>query len=136
MKLITRDTDYAVRALCYIAKSKNRVIPVTEMVKELRIPRPFLRKLLQLLNKKGMLKSQKGSGGGFALAMPAREIFLADLVEIFQGELKINECLFKNRACPNRRVCNLKRQLDAVEKRVIAELRPITIESLLCRKGR
>ncbi|MCX5702041.1 MAG: hypothetical protein NTW64_03570 [Candidatus Omnitrophica bacterium] len=44
MKLITRDTDYAIRALCYIAKNKNEIISVRELVTKLKIPRPFLRK--------------------------------------------------------------------------------------------
>ena len=67
MKLITRDTDYAIRAITYMAKHKESRVSVKELVKNLKVPRPFLRKILQVLDKKGLLRSYKGKGGGFLL---------------------------------------------------------------------
>lgn len=131
MKLITRDTDYALRALCFIASDKERIISVAELVRELKIPRPFLRKVLQALNRKKILKSHKGKGGGFLLAAPAPKIFLADLMEIFQGPLRLNECFFKKMACPDRKTCALKKKIDRIEKYVIKELNSINLASLL-----
>ena len=63
MRLITRNTDYAVRALSYISRQEEKVISVSELVKKIKVPRPFLRKILQTLNKKGILISYKGQGG-------------------------------------------------------------------------
>jgi len=134
LKLITRDTDYAVRALCFIAKRKKDIVSVTELVKKLRIPRPFLRKILQILNTRGLLESYKGQGGGFKLARSAKKIFLVDLIEIFQGPFKLNECFFKRAMCPHRRDCSLKEKIDSIERNVVSELKSITIASLL--KGR
>ena len=54
-----------------------------------------MRKILQILNKKKMLKSHKGKGGGFELSVNPDKIFLLDLVWIFQGPLKINEFIKK-----------------------------------------
>ncbi|MCK9603051.1 MAG: Rrf2 family transcriptional regulator [Candidatus Omnitrophica bacterium] len=131
MKLITRDTDYAVRAVCFIVRHKERVISVTELVKKLKIPRPFLRKLLQALSKKGVLGSHRGLGGGFSLAKPANKIFLVDLIEIFQGPLKLNECFFKKITCPNVKRCLLRKKIDNIERYVQDSLKSITIASLL-----
>ncbi len=130
MKLITRDTDYAVRALCFIAGSKKNRVSVGELVKTLKIPMPFLRKLLQILNKKKLLKSYKGQGGGFALAKPHDKILLTDLMKIFQGSLKLNECVFKKQVCPNIKTCKLKKKIDKIEKYVISELKAITLACL------
>jgi Rrf2 family protein len=131
MKLITRDTDYALRAVCYIAKCKKKTVSVSELVKELKIPRPFLRKGLQVLNKKGILKSYKGLGGGFQLARPAHKIFLVDLMGIFQGPFKLNECRFKKIICPNISKCTLRKKINVIERFVIRELRSISVGSLL-----
>jgi len=131
MKLITRDTDYAIRAICFIAKCEKEIVPVSELNRNLRIPRPFLRKILQILNKKRLLRSYKGKGGGFMLALAPSKIFLADLIEIFQGSLKLNECIFKKRICPDIRTCKLKKRIDTLQKHVISELRDITLASLL-----
>lgn len=131
MKLITRDTDYAIRALGYIARDKNKKISVSQLVKALKIPRPFLRKILQILDKKGLLKSYKGKGGGFTLAVAPKKIFILDLIKIFQGPFKLNECFFKKHLCPNTKNCVLKRRIDKIERYALKELGSIDIAYLL-----
>ncbi|TBR16930.1 Rrf2 family transcriptional regulator [bacterium] len=131
MKIITRDTDYAVRALIYMAQTKKKIISTGELIEKLKIPKPFLRKILQTLNKKGVLISYKGPDGGFSLAKPYGKIYLIDLIEIFQGPFMINECVFKKKICPNRSTCSLKSKLDYIEAKVVKELKPVTIKSLL-----
>jgi Rrf2 family protein len=131
MKLITRDTDYALRALCSIAKSKEGVVSVSELVKALKIPRPFLRKILQRLNKEGVLRSHKGLGGGFSLGKPASRIYLFELMNIFQGKFQLNECLFKKTLCPHVRTCPLRSKVKKIEDGVARELSSVTIASLL-----
>ena len=130
MKLITRNTDYAVRALVSMAEKGDSVTSVGELSGELKIPRPFLRKILQILNKRGLLQSYKGKGGGFTLARAPENIFLTELIEIFQGPLRINECFIKKGLCHNVRTCILKGKIDEIERQVIKDLKSITIKSL------
>jgi len=99
MKLITKDTDYAVRALCYMAKHNDDIVSVDELVKYLLVPRQFIRKILQILNKKRILKSFKGKGGGFVLNTEPKKISLLKLLEIFQGPLRLSDHRFKKNLC-------------------------------------
>ena len=131
MKLITRNTDYAVRALCCIAEQKQEVISADQLIKSLNMPRPFLRKILQILNKEGLLSSSRGKDGGFALALSPGEISLTDVMRIFQGPIRLNECKFKKNDCPYINDCLLKKKIDEIEKEVIAKLKAITIESII-----
>ena len=131
MKLITRDTDYALRSLCFIAKSKENIVTVTELTGKLRVPYPFLRKILQVLNRKGVLRSVKGQGGGFMLAKDPALIFLTDIMQIFQGELKLNECSLKKLICPERKTCPLRKKISGIERYVLGELNSISIASLI-----
>ena len=131
MKLITRNTDYAMRALCYIAKQEKGSVSAAEMVAALKIPRPFLRKILQTLSGEGLLKSTKGQGGGFSLAFPAEKVLLTDLIRIFQNTIQLNECVFKKKMCPNRSTCVLKKEIDSIESDVLGRLRRISIASLI-----
>lgn len=131
MKLITRDTDYALRAICFIAKNKKKRVCASEIEKELKIPRPFLRKILQVLNKKDILISYKGIGGGFMLVNSAKKINLTDLIKIFQGPVHLNECLFKKRKCPKIEKCPLRKKINDIESYVVKELNSITLASLL-----
>jgi len=134
MKLITRDTDYAIRALCFIAKKKRR-ISAQELVEELKIPRPFLRKILQALNKEGVLNSHKGQGGGFDLAITPSKISLLSLVRIFQGPLTLNVCTFRKKICPGTKLCKVRKKIDEIQEYVSGELGGVTIESLIKKKG-
>jgi Rrf2 family protein len=131
VKLITRNTDYAVRALCCIAEQKQGVISADQLVKSLKMPRPFLRKILQTLNKEGLLNSSKGKGGGFTLIISPEKITLTDVMKIFQGPLKLNECKFRKSDCPYISDCFLKKKIDEIEKEVIAKLKAITITSII-----
>jgi Rrf2 family protein len=134
MKLITRDTDYALRAVCSIAKKKDSIVSVSSLVKELRVPQPFLRKTLQLLNREGILRSHKGKGGGFLLNRPKEKIFLLDLIKIFQGPFSLNQCYLKKLICPNIKVCPLRKRLERIEGFVLRELRKVRISDLI-KKG-
>jgi len=130
MKLITRDTDYALRALCFMLGKKGEIVNVGDLVEELKIPRPFLRKILQILHKEGVLAAYKGNGGGFLLAKSAESISLLGLMEIFQGKFSLNECLFKKVACPQMKSCALRKKVSNIERHVLKELRPLTVASL------
>jgi Rrf2 family protein len=131
MKLLNRDTDYAVKVLLYITQNNPKRMSVSELVNALEIPRPFLRKILQILNREGVLNSFKGKGGGFVLAMPPEEILLTRLIDIFQKPVKLTECIFKEKICSDIGTCPLKKRIDTLEQHVISELESITIESLL-----
>ena len=130
MKLITRNTDYAMRALCYIAQQNKEAVSVTEMVAALKIPRPFLRKIVQVLSGEGILKSCKGQGGGFSLGKRPEDVRLTDLIRIFQGTIQLNECIFKKKICPRRGTCALKHEIDGIERDALARLHRVSIASL------
>jgi Rrf2 family protein len=118
------------RALCYIAEEDKEFVSAAEMVEELKIPRPFLRKILQILSGEGLLKSTKGQGGGFSLAYPKEKVLLTDLIRIFQNTIQLNECVFKKRICPNRSTCMLKKEIDSIEQDVLKRLHGISVASL------
>ena len=132
MKLITRDIDYAVRALIYLADNRNGgIVPVAELVDELGITRPFLRKIMQLLAKAGITQSYKGNKGGFRLIKKPEDIYLIDLIETFQGDFSLNECFMNKGICPNKSSCILKSRVDDIEEKVKKELESIDLRSLI-----
>lgn len=129
MKLITRNTDYALRALCYISKRRD-LISVDELVKELGVPRPFMRKILQRLNKERILESYKGRGGGFKLKVPPAKIFIIRIMRIFQGQVGLNGCFLKKDICPDKGRCVLRKKIHAIEDDLFERLKQINVASL------
>jgi len=130
MKLITRNTDYALRAICYISKNKD-IVTVDELVKRLNVPRSFMRKILQQLNKKRILSSYKGQGGGFKLKILPEKIQIIEIMRIFQGQVGLDGCFLKKNVCPNKGKCALRRKLRSIEGNVFKQLQEITIASLV-----
>jgi len=131
MNLINRDTDYALRALLYIENSEKDLVPVSDIIKDLQIPRAFLRKSLQVLGTKGILHSKKGKDGGFSLSRPAKEITLIEVIEAFQGDFSLNECIFKKKICPEKKTCVIRKKIQKIEDIVEDRLKNITISSLI-----
>jgi Rrf2 family transcriptional regulator, iron-sulfur cluster assembly transcription factor len=130
VKLITRNTDYALRAICYIAQ-QDKVVAVTELVKVLGVPRPFLRKILQRLSQKGVLESYKGQSGGFSLKTPPQKVFITQIMRVFQGNTGLNGCFLKKHICPNKGKCILRKKIQLIENDVFTQLKRINIASLI-----
>jgi len=134
MNFISRDTDYAIRALAYMAKmakKKKDVFTVDEIVKKEHLPERFLRRILQKLAKEGVLRSYKGKEGGFSLARSPRDIRLTDIIKVFQGEVDLTNCFLKGKICPDIKTCALRKKLKEIGRGLDRELKDITITSLV-----
>lgn len=133
MHLLTRDTDYAVRALLYMAKHEGELVSTADLDKDLKLPRPFMRKTLRLLQKGGYLVSVKGHNGGFSLALQPADIRLIDLMGIFQGQVSLGDCLFKKKPCHCVHVCPLRKEIKSMEETLVTKLKTITLADLMKR---
>jgi Rrf2 family protein len=135
MKLINKDADYAIKALVEIAGRGGEVVSAAGLTGPLGLPWPYLRKILQALGKGGLVRSSRGARGGFVLARPAGAIRLADVIGVFQGPVRIHDCVFKERLCPDVRTCPLRRTLNRLEERLVAELEAVTVADLLAERA-
>jgi Rrf2 family protein len=130
MNLINKETDYALRALMAIACC-DQVVSSSFLDQKLGLPRPILRKVLQVLQKQGFLYSTKGHKGGFQLSRHPRNIFLIDLIKIFQGDFTLLDCFFRTKICPNRATCPIRMRVLKIEKKVFNDLKLITLAQLI-----
>jgi len=131
MTLITKDTDYAIRALCFLAKTSHEPHSVKELSKGLHISYPFLRKIMQALTKHGFLRSVKGKGGGFTLTRSPQEIFITQIIDLFQGPIQLKNCRIKHLMCPDFQHCLLRENISNIETYAQQVLKSVTIQSLL-----
>lgn len=130
MNLLTRNTDYAVQALLAIAESGER-LSVADLCREVDLPRPFLRGLLQTLAKSGLVESVRGKGGGFRLLRDPEKISLYDVMEVFQNPMDTGGgCRLKKKPCPRQNGCGLRRNLRRIEATLVRELKGTTLASL------
>jgi Rrf2 family protein len=131
MKLLTKNSDYAVRALLVLAIHKGEYVSARKVAAEQKLPYQFLRRILQVLIKEGLVESKEGGKGGVRLVKDPASIHLVEVIKLFQGEVQISECMFRHKICQNRSTCVLRRRIGLIEKKVAKELAGITIGTLL-----
>ncbi len=131
MNLITRNTDYAIRALIYMAGAAPELVSATDLVRDLGLPRPFIRKILQELQKAGFLYSIKGKNGGFQLAVAPEKLRLVDLILLFQGPVSMGDCLLRKKICACTQTCPLRLELKKIEAMAVAHLQNVTVAFLM-----
>ena len=84
---ISAKVDYAVRALAELAATDNGPLKGDVIAARQGVPVNFLENILATLRRAGLVRSQRGSVGGYWLAMPADKITIADVIRKVEGPL-------------------------------------------------
>lgn len=131
--LVTRETDYAVRCVLYLAREKGLVANVTEIAQAMHIPKTFLAKILQRLIRGKIVGSLRGMHGGFTLVKKPIDISLLDIMEAIQGPAGINVCAVDSKKCQRSSSCAVHPVWVDIRKEVERRLKKETIDKLLGR---
>ena len=130
MKL-TRFTDYSLRVLMYLGLQSNGRVTIKEISESYNISRNHLMKVVSMLTRMGYLDARRGPGGGIALARPATEINLADVVVNMEDDLNLVECFCDGGTCIITPVCELRRALDQALNAYLSTLKKYSLADLL-----
>jgi Rrf2 family protein len=84
---ISAKSDYAVRALLELASRAPDLVKVDVIIADQRMPRKFVEAILGDLRRAGLVRSQRGADGGYALARPATKITLGSVIRAVDGPL-------------------------------------------------
>lgn len=131
MKVLNKETDYAVRALISLGMKADGWVSAKALSGEQAIPYQFLRRILQELIRNGLVESKEGAGGGVRLAKEPGLIAVAEVIEIFQGKVQLSECMFRKQLCSNRANCVLRHEIMRIEKMVNQEFSEVSIGKLI-----
>jgi Rrf2 family protein len=106
-------------------------LSATELASETGVPLPTTQKLMGQLAASGLLTSARGASGGFALARPAAEISLADIVEAVEGPIALTMCSDGvNHDCILDAHCRVKPHMGVVGNAVRGALGAVSLEHL------
>lgn len=109
MSLLSKRCLYGLRAALYVvANQKDRpYVSIRQISTDLDISFHFLTKILQDLTECGLMLSYRGPKGGVALARPARDVSLLDIVESLEGRDIFRSCILGLVGCGERKPCPL-----------------------------
>lgn len=130
--ILSRSCEYDLQAVLYLA-STRRESPILQRTisNDLNIPNHFLGKVLQQLVRHGVVRSQKGKDGGFALERAPEEITLKDIVVIIDGKTGLDACLLGFPGCNDDHPCPVHADWMLSRASIIQILEQSTIADLL-----
>ena len=128
---ITRQADYAIRAVRYLAKQgPNERAATSTVAKEMKIPPSFLAKIISQLSIAGLLHTSRGARGGVTLARDAKDISLLDVVEAIDGPILLNECVGDPADCVFSTDCLVHPIWVEAQESLVKRLREIRFDQL------
>lgn len=129
---ITRQADYAVRAVLHLARVGNAERSATSMIaKEQNIPPSFLAKIISQLSIAGLLHTSRGARGGVTLAREPKDITLLEVVEAIDGPIQLNECVGNEGACSFDENCPIKPVWCDAQDELVGRLRSTNFQQML-----
>ncbi|MFC2111844.1 RrF2 family transcriptional regulator [Bacteroidota bacterium] len=116
--MLSNTSKYAIRAVIYLAlyAGEEKKIGIKQISNELKIPTPFLGKILQTLAKHKLLSSTKGPHGGFGLGKPAEEIALIEIVDIIDGHDIFKKCMIRLEDCNDKEPCSAHKKYGEIRE--------------------
>lgn len=131
--MVRRDTDYAMRALVYLAEhQEDNAITVKTIAENSAIPLDYAYKIMRKLGEAGITESRLGSQGGFVLKRSPAEITLFDVIEAIQGTVSVSNCVNDPDFCPRHLNCRVSPKWAKIQQSVVELLRGTTLESIVC----
>ena len=129
---LTHLADYAVVLMTAAARQPAGArLSATELSADTGVPRPTAPKLMGQRATAGLLSSSRGVSGGFALARPASEISLADIVEAVEGPIALTMCSdSNNHECILDKHCRVKPHIGIVGNAVRGALGAVRLTEL------
>lgn len=120
---ITRQADYAVRAVYHLTKlGPGSRAATSQIAEEQQIPPSFLAKIISQLSVAGLLHTSRGARGGVTLARSPEEISLLDVVEAIDGPILLNECVASGDNCTFSEDCPMRPIWCDAQKHLIESL--------------
>ncbi len=126
--MLGQTTEYALRAVVWLATHPERVCKADEIAAATQIPASYVPKVMQALVRADVVESQPGPKGGFTLQRPSDELSVLDVVNAIDPIPRIRKCPLG--LSDHAQLCPLHARLDAARAMVEDAFRQCTIAEL------
>jgi Rrf2 family protein len=133
--MLSTSSIYAIRAAVYLASQprEESKTGIKKISSDLKLPAPFLAKILQQLAKQKILSSSKGPHGGFSFLRDPRKLTILDIVSSIDGAYTLTRCIMHNGSCDgenSEKYCALHKDYDKSRADLIELFGNMTIHDL------
>lgn len=129
--MMTQTGQYALRAMDFLAACGDRKFHlVREVSAQLGAPQQYLSKVLHVLARQGMLKSQRGRLGGFRLSRKPEEITLFEILDPLEDLGRYKNCILGKESCEKQSICRMHGMWAEIRDRYLNFLKETTLAQL------
>ena len=131
MLKINRKVEYALMALKFMSeKSEENLTSAREVCDQFSTPFDTTAKVMQSMNQYGILKSVKGTKGGYFLSKSLSQITYMDLTRIVEKKDNSNVCMGNKGLCELYSSCNIVDPIEKLNRTLNEYLEKLTIAEL------
>lgn len=131
MPRLTKQADYGIVLMTFLAKRTDRHFAAPELAAETRLPLPTVSKILKLLVREGLLISRRGAKGGYSLIRSPDQISVAEMISALDGPIAFTECIEDAPGvCSQESVCQLRGNWQLINRAICLALEGISLEEL------
>ena len=133
--MLSSSSKYAINAVLYLAvhASAQQKIRATEVADAIKVPSPYLAKLLQTLSREKVISSSKGPKGGFYLTDENQELHLIEVVRIMDGLGALENCVLGLQQCSSEKPCPVHFSVQPLKQQFRRDLEENSIRDFACK---
>jgi FeS assembly SUF system regulator len=128
---ISKLTDYAVLLMTHVAAESDTVFSASMLAEQTGLTVPTVSKLLKSLARAELLRSKRGSTGGYSLALTQQAISLVDIIKAVEGHIGLTACSATEGGCSLQAICRMRSNWQLINNAIFTALSGITLADLL-----
>jgi FeS assembly SUF system regulator len=134
---LSRLSDYGIVLMAYLAEQPaDAQLSARGIAAGTRLPLPVVSKILKALAREGLLLSQRGPRGGYALARRPDRITVAEMITALEGPIGLTECTMHPGQCVQEARCHVRKPWQQINHIVRSALAGVTLAQLAASDGR
>ena len=137
--MLSNKARYALQAMMLLAQHHDHgYVLISDLAQQGKMPKKFLESILLSLKNRGLLRSRKGKGGGYALSRPPSEVTVGEVVRLIDGPLAPIPCVSVTAygrcdGCVDERMCGVRLVMKEVRDAIADILDGTTFADVLAR---
>ncbi len=130
LSVLSQTVEYALRAVVHLADQTPAARTTEQIAEVTQVPQAYLSKVLQALNRAGIVRSQRGVGGGVSLVKSPKQLTILEVVNAVDPIERITTCPL-GLAAHGKHLCPLHRRMDDALAMMEAAFRKTTLAEVL-----
>ena len=139
---LSKTTDYGIVLLAQLASEAGqagdgspgaaaRSQNARTLAEASELPVPMVSKILKALSREGLLESQRGAKGGYALARAPEELTVAEMIRVLEGPVALTDCAVGAEVCEHESLCAMRAPWQVINRVVEQALSDVTLADLV-----